>query len=361
MRVSQSRVVLLSLTAPAVLQQWFANLFRQARSTTGKRATRKVLAGVFALATLATSCSSPAPTDVGETLVNKWKDGKKAVYLLSFDDNLPSQLDNVIPELNKREIIGNFYVVPGGPTWAVDEQRWVEAAQSPYVALANHTFSHEGVRNADELDAELENCNQVLYKIYSDRPQPFLLGWGLPGGVPWEVTPDQQREALRAHNLVERPPFSGSPSNYSTQDQVLATLNEAIAKGEMGHNDMHGVGGDYLVTPTEWLIALLDQLATAKDLVWVPDVVSYTKYLKERETARAVITESNAGEIRIALTSDADSSLYDYPLTLTTKVPAGWKSALVTQGFKQVEVAVKNGKIMYEAVPGTDEVRLVQK
>ena len=52
------------------------------------------------------------PADTG-TQILKWKDGKKAAFMLGFDDSAPSQLENVVPELERRKIIGNFYLVTG--------------------------------------------------------------------------------------------------------------------------------------------------------------------------------------------------------------------------------------------------------
>ena len=49
----------------------------------------------------------------GDSQVLKWKDGKKACFLLGFDDSAPSQLKNVVPELQKRKIVGTFYLVTG--------------------------------------------------------------------------------------------------------------------------------------------------------------------------------------------------------------------------------------------------------
>jgi peptidoglycan/xylan/chitin deacetylase (PgdA/CDA1 family) len=305
---------------------------------------------------LLTSCSDVSQGNIGETLVSKWKDGKKAVYVMSFDDNLPSQLENVIPELNKRKLPGTFYVVPGSPQWAIDEQRWTEASQSPYVTLANHTFTHEGVVSVEDFDSELERANEVIYRIYGDRPQPFLLGFGQPGGVPWDVTPEQQADELKLHNLVERPPFVGSPMNYTTQDGLVASVDQAIASGEMGHDDMHGVGGDYLTTPVEWFIALLDHLEGAKNVLWVSDFVSYAKYLAERQSAKIEAVKVEANEVRLSLTSEADPSLYGYPLTLTTRVPTDWTSVRVIQGSMETKHPVRAGIVMYEAIPGAGEV-----
>lgn len=306
----------------------------------------KFLPLVFALAVPFAACAE------GETQVLKWKDGKKAAFMLAFDDSAPSQLNNVVPELEKRKIVGNFYLVTGNSLYAALKRRWEDAARSPYVSVANHTFTHKGVNNAAELDPELAKCNEVLYKLKPERKQPFLVGFGRPGGVPWKVTPEEQKAALAKHHLCDRPPFFGPPIHYKSAAETVAAVDAAIAKGEMGHLDFHGVGEDWLVTPVDWFTALLDKLESVRDQLWITDVVSWHQYVTERSSAEIKNVKADADNISLELTCTADPVLYDLPLTLSTKVPADWENCLVTQGANTKALPVKNGAVTYDAVPG---------
>ncbi len=294
----------------------------------------------------------------GETLILKWKDGKKAAFMLAFDDSAPSQLKNVVPELEKRKIVGNFYLVTGNKLYAALKRRWEDAAKSPYVAVANHTFTHKGVNNAAELEPELAQCNEVLYKLKPEGRQPRLFGFGRPGGVPWKVTPQEQAEALAKHHLCDRPPFFGPPIHYKSAEATVAAVDTAIAKGEMGHLDFHGVGEDWLVTPVEWFTALLDKLEAVRDQVWITDVVSWHQYVTERTSAEIKNVKAAADVVSLELTCKADPMLYDLPLTLSTKVPADWKETVVTQGSNATTVPVRDGAVQYDALPGGGTITL---
>ncbi len=215
----------------------------------------------------------------------KWKDGKKAVFMLAFDDGCPSQLKNVIPELEKRKIAGTFYLYPAAGQYLAQKEKWAEAVKSPYIVVANHTFTHKGVKNAAELDVELAKCNEALYALYPDRPTPRGLAFGTPGGVPWEVTKEEFDTALAKHHLVDRPPFQGSPMNYKSADELVAAVDKALAAGGVGHADFHGVGGDWLVTPVEWFTALLDKLEKHREEIWITDPVSLHEFMEEQEKA----------------------------------------------------------------------------
>ncbi len=290
--------------------------------------------------------------------VLKWKDGKKACVMLGFDDSAPSQLTNVVPELDRRKIVGNFYLVTGNGVWTNTKAKWEAAAKSPYVSVANHTFTHKGVENAEQLEPELAKCNEVLYALHPERQQPYLLGWGRPGGVPWKVTKEEQEAALAKHHLVDRPPFAGPPINYHSAAETVGAVDRALAKGDMVQLVMHGVGGDWLVTPVDWFTALLDKLEATREEVWVADVVSWHQYVTERQSAEIKVLRADKDSIRLELTCKVDPALYDLPLTISTKVPVDWKNCVVTQGANKTTVAVRDGAVIYSAIPGRGEIAI---
>ena len=149
--------------------------------------------------------SSPAADVVGGTGVLRWKDGKDAVFLLAFDDSCVSHLEHAIPELEKRGLVGNFYIVPGKGALPPKKEAWQKVASSPAVALQNHTFTHAGATTVDQLDDELARCNQAIRQLLPDRKWPRLIAFGYPGGVPWTVPRDQLLKSLEKHHLIERP------------------------------------------------------------------------------------------------------------------------------------------------------------
>ncbi len=319
---------------------------------------RTVAIGLIASLSALAARAETASGSPGATQVLKWKDGKKACFVLAFDDSAPSQLANVIPELEKRKIVGTFYLVTGNSLYANLKAKWEAAAKSPYVVVANHTFTHRGVTTPEELEPELAKCNEVLYALHPERKVPRLLAFGQPGGVPWVVTKEEQQAALDKNFLINRPSFAGPPIHYKSAEQVVAVVDQALTKGEMGHLDFHGVGGDWLVTPMEWFTALLDKLDASKDQLWVTDTASYLKYAKERDGAEVKVLEAGNDRIRLALVTKTDAALYDEPLTLSTKVPAGWANCVVVQGQTKTTSSAHDGSVQFTAVPGTDEITI---
>jgi peptidoglycan/xylan/chitin deacetylase (PgdA/CDA1 family) len=302
-----------------------------------------------------------APLEItsGGTRVLKWKDGKQAVFMLEFDDSCPSHIKNVIPELEKRKMVGTFYVVPGIGPYQNLKSAWEQAALSPYVELANHTWTHSGSDNAAKLDIELAKCNETILKARPDRKQPRLVSFGTPGGVPWKISKEEWQAGFDKYNLINRPSFYGPPFHQKSAAEMIAVVDLALKKGDMGHLDFHGVGGDWHITPMEWFTALLDKLEADRDRLWITDPISWHKYLTERKTAELKELLSDEREVRISLTGTADPALYDLPLTLSTKVPAGWKRCIVSQGDAvSPALPVDGGEVRYDALPGAGEIRI---
>jgi len=303
---------------------------------------------------VATAAASGEP---GESAVLKWHDGRKAVFLLAFDDSCQSHVKKAIPELERRGMVGTFYINPGNGPYQSEKNAWEQKLpRSPAVVYGNHTFKHSGATNTVHLDTELARCHEVIYACYPQRKKPFLVSFGRPGGVPWTVTEQEKQEALAKYHLIERPPFFGYPFHVKSSEALCGLVDKTIAEGGMGHHDFHGVGGDWLVTPFEVFTALLDKLEACQQDVWVTDHITWHKYQTERSQAQVSIRHSAADSITVALTSDVDPDLYDLPLTLETHVPDSWQECSIAQGGAQTRSTAADGKVRYEALPNSDDI-----
>lgn len=299
---------------------------------------------------------------LGETSVLKWKDGKTAVFFMGFDDGCESHIQTAIPLLRQHGMVGTFYLNQGTSYFRKVAEVWNKTMPAdPAVVYGNHTFTHAGATNAAQLDVELSRSAEAIRACYPGRKQPYLVSFARPGGVPWKVSEEEKKAALVKYHLIERPPFFSYPFHVKTADEVVGLVDKAIAKGDMGHLDFHGVGGDWLVTPTDIFTALLDKLAACSNQVWVTDHITYHKYLAERDSAQVKVLQADKEQIRIQLSSLAAPELYDTALTLETCVPPEWKTCQVEQGTAQAEYPVINRVVRYGSVPGAGVIVLRQK
>jgi Polysaccharide deacetylase. len=300
--------------------------------------------------------SGMPPEKKSGTRILKWQDGKQAAYLLGFDDNGESHLTTVIPELEKRKMVGNFYINPGGALFKRNQAKWEQAAKSPYVALHNHTFLHSGTQNAQEFEADLVKTSEAIRAMTPHLKEPRITAFRTPGGVPWKVSKPEVKTILTKYHMVDRAWLDGPPLTMKTLPPVLASVDTALEKGWTGFMDFHGVGGDPNSCPAEFLTALLDKLDEHREQFWITDTVSWFQYQDERKNAELKVMKSDATEVRASLTCSLDPVYYNYPLTVAIEVPTSWKACTITQGGKTQKADATNGEIRFDAVPGSDEI-----
>lgn len=251
-----------------------------------------------------TMASTPFKKDVvrADAEILKWKDGKRAVFLLLFDDSCESQVKNAIPELKKRDMVGTFYICPGKAPFQGRQEVWEKEIPSDGMEYGNHTFSHKGATSVEDLDKELMLCNEEIAKCFPARKMPRLISFAQPGGgLPWNVSDDEKKQLLAKYNLINRPAFSGYPFPLKTKGDVLKLVDTTVINGDMGHIDNHGVGGDWLAIPMDIFTALLDKLAANREHLWITDPISYYKYLSERKGSELKIVQKGDDAIQLSL------------------------------------------------------------
>lgn len=293
----------------------------------------------------------------GSTRILRWPGARKAAFLLMFDDNAPTMVTNVIPELIRREMTGTFYINPGNQPYILQHHFWEHPL--PGIEYANHTFSHVGAWDEKQLDEEIQKCQEVIFQCYPARSVPRLVSFGRPGGVPWTIDPDAEARVFAKHNLIERPPYKGYPFQFSSNDEILSLVDSALESGTMEYVAYHGIGGDWHPTPTEWFLALLDKLDQHREDIWITDPISWHKYSFEREGAHVFLLCTTPDKFFLRLDIVKDSTFYDMPLTLETRVPKGWAQCEVCSNGRIFSVKADAGMIRYEATAGDIQISLI--
>lgn len=313
--------------------------------------------------------------------VLKWKNGKAGVFYLAFDDSCVSQVDNAIPALIERGLIGTFYINPGTKAFADRRDAWETWIPKADMVYGNHTFTHAGAPGLEIFKDELQRCQKALELLLPNEKTPRLISFARPG-VPaekWQITNAEKDQALIMHNLIQRPPYFGPPFNIRTRKQLISVIDSAVNDGALGHIDLHGVGGDWHIIDMDDYIAVLDKLAANKENLWITDPLSYHKYMTERSAAiindiSPYIRPDNYPDLRfkqeisISLSCRSNSSLpgqelipyhstlYDMPLTLSTEVPISWETVKISQNNQTTVQNVKNNTVCYNALPDCGKI-----
>lgn len=261
------------------------------------------------LSSLLIGLLSVAPATFAADKTFKWPNGIKAAVSLSYDDALPSQLDNAIPALNKHQLKGTFYLTLSADTITHRLADWRKAAVDGH-ELANHTlFHHCSAAGPDRTwvqpDADLDKIkasqvaaqirvgNSMLHAIDGKTERTFTTPCGDLKAAGEEYLPLVQHEFVAIKSR-----FGGVIPDMNTLDphavtvmvpvdvtgkQLIEAVKEAAAKGTMINFTFHGIGGDHLVVSNQAHDELLKYLADNKNVYWTDTFLNIMKYVKTQQ------------------------------------------------------------------------------
>ncbi|MEZ4828726.1 MAG: polysaccharide deacetylase family protein [Bacteroidia bacterium] len=211
-----------------------------------------------------------------------------------------------------------------------------------------HTFSAEC-----PYGTENERVMEYAYPIYpalrNRMPEPFLEElnrWA-------ENTPGMSD---KAYVQWQRGPHTDTPMEtmQSWVDTILTHDNNWLC---LVFHGVEGIG--WQAKPLTEFREYFTYIKARENDLWIGTFGDVTKYMREKMNT-TVTPKSEQDKITIALKSDLDPVMYNFPLTLKTRVPAGWEKVSVTQGENTREVTPGSDQdgsfILYEVNPGGGDV-----
>ena len=230
-----------------------------------------------------------------------WPNGAKAALALTYDDALPSQLENAVPSLEARGLKATFYVSLGFDSFEARRAEWSALAEDGH-ELGNHTLIHpcqgskpgrDWLSPGQDLDdytlekwlGELDAANARLEAVDGETERTFAYTCGDTEIVGVSFIEDIKPLFLGARGVergVDYDPFyvASFAVDQTSAEDMIAYVNEVIAEGAVGSITFHGIGGDHLYVTNEAHEALLDYLVEHEDDIWVAPL-------------RAIIVERN--------------------------------------------------------------------
>ena len=204
---------------------------------------------------------------------------------LSYDDALDSQLDTVVPALNRYQLKASFYLTLASPVVRERLPQWRAAAQQGH-ELGNHTLFHpcraslagrEWVRENVDLDTyslakiiqEIELANHYLHAIDGRSVRTFT-----PPCGDVKVKDAGNYIAHMADKFVAIKGFEAMPPGQAVLwgpvavagTELISRIEQQAKSGTRLLNILfHGVGGDHLSVSAEAHEQLLAYLAANRE------------------------------------------------------------------------------------------------
>ena len=232
-----------------------------------------------------------------------WPNGARAAVSLTYDDAIPSQLDNAVPALAQHGLVATFFLTGSSETLHAAPERYRALLKAGH-ELGSHTMNHPcdralgfvkpgfGLQDYDlaRMEGELTESVQQLRDLGQSEPFSFAY----PCGSTWlgqaheSYIPAVEKRFVAArgvnagvaqadrYSLFEVPSATGNVSG--------ADLKTWVDRALFFHGwivfTFHGVAGDYLSVQADAHEALLAYLEQHKVDVWTERFGSVAQYVK---------------------------------------------------------------------------------
>ena len=238
---------------------------------------------------------------------------------LSFDDGIDSQLAKAIPEMDRREIQGTFYLCPRGRTWRDDLDPWIQVGRNGH-EIGNHSLSHRCSSNFSgrpggledwspaEVEADILAAAERLEAIAPRQEdwtfaypcyQTFVgRGAGRRSYVP---VVDKHFLAGRAAceygqgnhpAAVDLACTWGHPAERMTGPEMIGLVEQLTALGRWLILAFHEIDGARLTVDSYEFNLLLDYLHRRREDIWTAPVAQVARRIADFRTAQPSRTQS---------------------------------------------------------------------
>ncbi len=238
-----------------------------------------------------------------------WPGQAKAAIVLTYDDTLNSHLDHAIPQLNKQQLTGTFYISGARDELASRMAEWQQAANEGH-ELANHTLFHPCQkskpgrdwvipdRNMDAYSVnqfirELKVANTLLQALDGETQRTFAYTCGDTEINGTSIVNQLKPLFLGARAITEdglnNPKdmdfyrIRSQSSDNKTGQQLIAMAQAAQQKNQLMVFLFHGVGDDYLITDNKAHQTLLSYLKQHKSEYWVTTMKEALNFVQSQQ------------------------------------------------------------------------------
>jgi len=309
------------------------------------------------------------------------KDNKRAIYTFTADDGFTNAATFFNNEFKRLDLCGSLALVAnwinGAQTPASTYSFWNALIADGRIDVINHSKTHfkfsilsNTTTGQDSLYEEIIG-NQIVFK--SKFPGQDIITMANPSVVNTsaaDVLIKQTHYAARngssGYNSLSPTDtewfklnmlanYFGSKSRAAYSHEINKYVDNVLANKQWLILLAHGIGTGANAMSDTAFTKHFEYVASKRTDLWICTFGDATRYLREKQHATILTIDSTASKIAIALTHNLDTLIFDYPLTLKTKLPVGWSNVKVTQGTvsKDYTPVVENGNAMlyFDAKP----------
>jgi len=316
------------------------------------------------------------------------KDNKKAVYTFTADDGFTDAATFFNNEFKRLDLVGSLALVAnwinGAQTPASTYSFWNTLLADGRIDIINHSKTHvkfSSITNTpigqDSLYNEIIG-NQNVFK--SKLPGQQIITMANPsvvnttaadvlikqshyaarnGGSGYNTLSPTDTEWYKLNMLAN---YFGSQSRAAYSKEINKYVDNTITNKQWLIILAHGIGTGANAMQDTAFTKHFEYVATKRADLWIGTFGDVTRYFREKQNAFVLTLDSTSNRIAISVTHNLDATIFNFPLTLKTKVPSNWTNITVTQAavVKYLTSVVEDNEsyVYYDAVPNGGSIIL---
>lgn len=338
--------------------------------------------------------------------VKRWYNDFKSAVALTFDDGFEAHYKYAYPVLKEHAVPATFFVNSGNLVHRGETQKerygfwedFKEMADDGY-EIASHSLTHADLTAVDydvlldELQDDKANIERntgypCLTHAYpyclnnSDAQQvasELFIGARQCGGIANDATLTKEGcYTLNSELLTWTNPRSignESADFERVKTEITANVRQnrnfgVLCLHEVLPFELLSTFSGYEIATTEWLGQMCAFLAEKKATgdIWPATFSEIIRYARERDNLRIRKTETDNEHIRydFSVLAFLDTTMFDFPLTVTVSLPDAWKAArcLVSENGVIVSDSIyrpASGKFNLNVIPDRQTVDLIKQ
>ncbi len=297
-----------------------------------------------------------------------WYQWKKAATVLTYDDWSVDHPLIAIPELNKREMKGTFFV--NGWAFEMLAQDIIQASSQGH-EIGNHTETHPNLIDAgpSAFNKEIVLFQERLSEaLPNDNCETFSYPFSAGAGddlLSLQIQSILNNSHIGARAVIDQVfeyNFGGIDyyklpalvvRSTTDVDKINSWNDEAIQKGGLAvimYHKVDGSEGELTVT-TDMYKAHLDAINQKRDQIWLATFKNMIKYHREANSASLSVIAKKDKVWELSLTDRLNDQTYNHPLSIKVKKPTDFQVNYIVQGDRLLTFSEEADDLFFEAIP----------
>lgn len=321
-----------------------------------------------------------------------WYQFKQAACSLTFDDGTLDQYMIAYPELERRNIKATFFLI----TFFREKGYWDDYPvrrsllswdQAREIAFSGHEIGSHGqshVQLLEETDIVEDELRDSRNRIKREIPwqRVIIFAW------PYWRSDDDSRYLAQRNYIGARTGVVISDKYIERHDSIpgctpadLFQINSFAAreadsieswrilcdrildKGGWFVPSFHGIDDGHIDRDAlGWEAISLSRFRLALDYLqqqdfWMVAFGSALRYIRERDASSLTMFNQTDRSYIMVLEDNLDDHIYNHPLSLKVKLPAGWKRVRLSQGGRLLRYSIdRDGYFIFDALPDGSDI-----